>query len=321
MTGQVSLCGYLFQRNPSYLCITGDNKYLFAVEELPEGNGARVFSYEICSDYGLKPIESKEISGGYACHLAICAGQLVITNYMSGDAMSFKILKGGRLSDHQQKIQNYGSGPDKLRQESPHMHMVYPIDKKRIFFVDLSLDHAQGYVFESKLGEWIKEENLCLKVEAGSGARHMVMSDDKSFAFVLGELTGEIFVFKKGDQRFKIIQKISFMNDNKLIPSGAAIKIHPNGNYLYTSDRTSNNISVFKINKKLAKLTLVAHIDSEGKSPRDFSFDPDGNWLIVANQDSNNLVVFRVDKESGLLVKNSTFDVNTPVNVCFQYSV
>lgn len=321
ITGEITVDAYQTHRNPSYLCISKNNEYLYAVEELPEGNGARVFSYEICIDNRLKQIDTKEIPGGYACHLAICASQLVIVNYMSGDALSFNILEGGYLSDHYQVIQNYGNGPNKLRQESPHMHMVYPWEKNKLFIVDLCLDNAQGYVFNRRSGKWEKEEYVNLNIDPGAGARHMVMSNDKSLAFVLGELTSEIFVFRKNNRSFGLVQKISFMNDYSLMPSGAAIKIHPDGKYLYASDRTSNQIAIFKIDRSKQNLSLMEFVDTGGKCPRDFSFDPSGNWLIVANQDSNNLVVFRVNKENGLLVRHSIANVKTPVNVCFQHSI
>ena len=43
-TGEVVVNGFLRQqRNPSYLCVSADNKNLFAVEELPERNNALVY--------------------------------------------------------------------------------------------------------------------------------------------------------------------------------------------------------------------------------------------------------------------------------------
>ncbi len=319
--GDITVYGYQSHRNPSYMCISADNKYLFAVEEIPEGNGASVFSFEISCSSTLKLIDLKKISGGYACHLVICKNHLIIANYMSGDALVFEILKNGHLSSIKQKITNHGTGPNKARQESAHMHMVYKWNDEMLFLVDLTLDVADSYYFDVAQDRFVKDDKYNLQIDAGAGARHMVMSDDKSLAFVLGELTSEIFVFEKKGPGFEMVQKVSFMNDNKLIPSGAAIKIHPNGNFLYASDRTSNMIAIFRINKSIKELTFVAYVDTEGKCPRDFSIDPSGNWLIVANQDSNNLVVFNVNKEKGLLAKHSIVKVNTPVNVCFQHSL
>lgn len=318
--GDITVYGYQPYRNPSYMCISADNKYLYAVEELPEGNGARVNSFEISSSSTLKLIDSKEISGGYACHLVICKNHLIIANYMSGNALVLEIQENGHLSSIKQKITNHGTGPNKARQESAHMHMVYKWNDEMLFLVDLTLDVAESYYFDVAQDRFVKDDKYNLKIDAGAGARHMVMSDDKSLAFVLGELTSELFVFEKRGHGFEMVQKISFLNDKKLIPSGAAIKIHPNGNFLYASERASNKIAIFRINKSLKKLAFVAYVDTEGICPRDFSIDPSGNWLIVANQDSNNLVVFCVNKEKGLLVKHSIVNVNTPVNICFQHS-
>ncbi|MCG8307655.1 MAG: lactonase family protein [Cytophagales bacterium] len=145
ITGQISADECQSHRNPSYLCISSDNKCLFAAEELPGGSGTPAISYEICNDTGLGIIDSKEIPGGYACYLAIYAGRLVIANYMSGNALSVEILNGGFLSGHLQVIQNFGSWPNKLRQESAHM--IYPWERDKSFIVDLSQDSNDLVVF------------------------------------------------------------------------------------------------------------------------------------------------------------------------------
>ncbi len=311
--------GYYKQSNPSYICISPDDKYLYAVEELPEGNGAKVFSYQIALDGSLNLLNSKSIPGGYACHLSICAQQLIIANYMSGNAIFYGIQANGSLSDIKQIIQNDGIGPNEARQEAPHMHMVYPWAEDRIFIIDLSLDTAHSYVYDNDRSEWLRDETKDLKLDAGAGARHMVMNNHRSLAFVIGELKGEIFVFDRKEERFDLIQKISYVDDkNGCEPSGAAIKIHPNGKLLYASDRSSNKIAIYKINNSTRKISLVEFADTEGKCPRDFSFDPSGQWLIATNQESNNVVLFKVNTENGTLVKQMTVEVNTPVNVCFQ---
>ncbi len=146
----------------------------------------------------------------------------------------------------------------------------------------------------------------------------MVMDASQMHAYILSELSGEIFVFKNLGQGFESIQKISFVPPGfKGIYGGAAIRLHPNGKYLYASNRGPDSISIFSIDQSTGLLSKVGDEPSGGKTPRDINIDPSGNWLIAANQDSDSLEVFRVDGDKGTLVSVSKTDVNTPVNICW----
>ena len=72
--------------------------------------------------------------------------------------------------------------------------------------------------------------------------------------------------------------------------STAEIFVHPNGKFIYGSNRGHNSIAVFAIGPE-GRLTPVEHTSTQGKSPRNFALDPSGRWLLAANQDTNNIVV------------------------------
>ena len=79
------------------------------------------------------------------------------------------------------------------------------------------------------------------------------------------------------------------------------IEIHPGGKFLYASNRGSDTIAIFAIDQTTGRLTLVTHVPTQGKNPRNFAFDPTAQWLLCTNQDGNNAVVFNVDATTGLL--------------------
>jgi 6-phosphogluconolactonase len=91
--------------------------------------------------------------------------------------------------------------------------------------------------------------------------------------------------------------------DNKIPNASAEITIHPNGHFLYATDRGPNLIAVFAINPQTGNLSLIEHTPTQGKTPRNFSFDPSGKWLLVTNHDSNNAVIFKVDPDTGKLTQ------------------
>jgi 6-phosphogluconolactonase len=90
--------------------------------------------------------------------------------------------------------------------------------------------------------------------------------------------------------------------------------IHPNGRFLYGSNRGHDSIAVFAIDQKNGKLTLVERVSSQGQWPRTIAFDPTGKWILCSNHNSDNAVVFRVDENTGKLAP-----VGQPVTVPFPF--
>lgn len=317
-TGEIKNLHFTKQRNPSYIAISKDKKYLYAVEEMYEHLNPEVHAYKIEKDGALTLLNSQKIKGDYACHLAIIQDRLVLANYVSGNILSFPILKDGSLAACSQEIKHQGTGPNKERQEAAHAHMIYPFGEQSMFGVDLTLDTAKAYKLNTISKQWEATPNLDIKIDAGSGSRHMVMNSNQDFAYILGELTGKISVVDLRGTEPRVIQKVSFIpKTHKGAIGGAAIRIHPNGRFLYASNRGSETIAIFKIDGKSEELSLVNHQSTLGKTPRDFNIDNTGKWLIAANQDSNTLIVFQINPNNGMLEKKSQLEVNTPVNICW----
>ncbi len=317
-TGKVKLLHVTALRNPSYLTISDQGKYLYAIEELPEAQKPHVFCFEIAENGQLSLINSQALIGDYACHLTLVADQLIVANYETGNALTFPVLPNGGLEPHHQLIQHHGNGSDMSRQKGSHVHMAYRFGDDCFYLLDLGIDKANAYRLNIESKKWLPASELHLSIDPGAGARHMVINASETLAFVLSEMSGEVFVFNKQETGFEQIQKIAIQPEgSREKPEGAAIRLHPNGRFLYTSDRGSDTIGIFKLDEIYSTLSLVGHQSSGGKSPRDFNIDPTGNWLIVANQDGNYLVVFKVDLENGLLNKNSSISIGTPVNICW----
>ena len=77
--------------------------------------------------------------------------------------------------------------------------------------------------------------------------------------------------------------------------------MHPNGKFLYVSNRGDNTIGVFAIDTLTGELTPLAWQETQGEIPRYFCLSDDGSTLYVGNQKSGNVAVFNVDAESGML--------------------
>ena len=95
----------------------------------------------------------------------------------------------------------------------------------------------------------------------------------------------------------------------------AELEVHPNGRFLYASNRGHDSIAVFAIDPRAYTLTLVENVPTQGKMPRNFVIDPTGAYLLAANQNTNNIVIFRIDQKTGRLTPTGD-DLKTPLPVC-----
>ena len=98
----------------------------------------------------------------------------------------------------------------------------------------------------------------------------------------------------------------------------AEVHVHPNGKFLYTSNRGHDSIVVYAIDPAKGTLTVIDHVPTQGKIPRSFEIDPTGKFLFAENEKSNNIVIFRIDEKTGrLTATGQKLEVSEPVCVKF----
>lgn len=137
---------------------------------------------------------------------------------------------------------------------------------------------------------------------------------------MINDLSNKITVFQieLGKGTLEKEQDIStlpadFVGEN----TTAEIFVHPNGKFLYGSNRGHDSIAVFSIADD-GRLSPVEHASTQGKGPRSFAIDPSGKWLIAANERTNDLFIFKLDPETGKLTPaGSRIEVGAPVCVMF----
>ena len=158
-------------------------------------------------------------------------------------------------------------------------------------------------------------------VPPGSGPRHFDFHPNGKFAYVINELLSTVTAFSYDAEKGVLteIQTITTLPaDFKGNNSTADVHVHPNGKFLYGSNRGHDSIAGFAIDEASGKLTVIGHTKTGGKTPRNFGIDPTGAVLIAANQGTNNLVVFKIDGTSGALVETGV-NVECPAPVCVKF--
>jgi 6-phosphogluconolactonase len=83
--------------------------------------------------------------------------------------------------------------------------------------------------------------------------------------------------------------------------STAEIAIDKDGKWLCVSNRGHDSLALYSVHPGKGTLTLVEHIPSLGRTPRNVTIDPSNEYLFCANQNGENVVVFRIDHKTGHL--------------------
>lgn len=295
--------------NPSFIAVSPDEKYVYAVQEnaANKGKGGEIAAYSFDKQTGVLTYINEQPSGGdHPCYVSMDrTGKWVAAgNYSSGSLAILPVQANGSLGAASTVIQHEGSGVNKERQTKPHVHCtVFSNDNRFLFVPDLGIDKVMIYSFDEVTGKLSTAPQPFARSVDGAGPRHFCFHPSNRFAYLIEEMSGTVVVFDYRNGTLKSKQRISSMPvGDTSNAAGADIHVSPDGKFLYTSNRAdANSLAVFRINSKNGKLVLIGHQSTLGKTPRNFNFDPSGNFLLVGNQNSDEIVIFKRDKNTGLL--------------------
>jgi 6-phosphogluconolactonase len=310
-------------QDPSWVANHPSGKYLYAVNEA--GKNSMVSAFAVDARTGnLTLLNRLPALGEDPCYISFDrTGKYVfVANYTSGNVVVFPIGADGKLGPTTANLRDEGTlGPNKERQEGPHAHWVQTSSDNRFVFVaDLGLDRILVYLFNSAKGTLTPNKVPFRPMAAGSGPRHAVFSPDGHF-YVLSEIGSTVETFAYAQQH----GIFGYLGVVRMLPAGftgrndaAEISIHPNGKFLYASNRGRDSIALFRIDQATGKLTAAGDFSVEGKEPRHFAIDPSGKFLLAENQLSDKIVVFRIDQQTGALTPTGDSpEVPAPVCIAF----
>lgn len=328
-TGQSTALGLVAETiNPSFVALHPNGKFLYAVNELgnykgPNSGGVSAFSIDATTGK-LTFLNEVPSRGADPCYIIVdkSGKHVLVANYTGGNIAVFPISDDGKLGEASTFIQHHGHGSDPKRQEGPHAHSIDLSPDQRLAFVDdLGLDELLAYKYGEDKGSLTANDPPFVKLDPGAGPRHFDLHPSGKFAYVVAEMQSTVTALsvdlKNGS--FHRLQTISTLpNDYVGENDDAEIHVHPNGQFLYASNRGHNSIAVFAIDQAKGTLTRVDDVPTQGKIPRSFEIDPTGKFLFAENQESNNIVVFRIDQKTGkLTATGEKLEVASPVCVKF----
>lgn len=310
--------------DPSFLAISANKKYIYAVNESHRSTGDSVTAFKFDNHSG-KLIYLNQLAtyGNDPCYVTVDRKNknLFVANYSSGSLTAFSLKANGSLGDTLQTIQHTGGSVDTSRQKTAHVHaVILSPDEKYLLADDLGTDKVYEYNYQpNKKQPLTPAAQPTVAVKAGNGPRHLVFSANTKHAYLIQEMGAKITVFNYAGGKLATAQTVEMEPDFKGQNGAADIHLSPNGKFLYTSNRGSaNDLVVFKVNPTSGKLSFVQRQSCLGKGPRNFAIDPAGNFLLVANQVSNDIFTFKINKTTGKLTQTGAkLEISHPVCLKF----
>lgn len=303
--------------NPSYLTLSSDSRFVYAVSEQNDSTAA-IYAFAFDKEDGtFKLLNSQKTMGEDPCYVSTDGKKVLTANYSGGTMSVFSLRYDGSLEPADTLFQGSASGPDKDRQATPHIHCtIFSPDSNYIFATDFSADRILRYAIHSK-EELPRPLSETVDIQPGSGPRHLIFSKNGKFAYLINELSGKVIAFAYANGRLNQIQTIAA--DTIQARGSADIHLSPDGKYLYASNRLKEDgIAIFEVSQEKGTLAKVGY-QPTGIHPRNFNITPNGKYLLVACRDSNSIQIFERDIATGLL-KDTGKEIKIDKPVCIQFA-
>ena len=315
---------------PGFLTFHPSKDVLYAVGREREGDSGwrgEAAAFQVDPIVGaLTELNRAATNGAGAAHVAVHPKGTAIAacNYGDGNTVTLRLGPDGSLGGVVSDVPHQGSSVHPTRQGEPHPHSVnFTPDGEYLIVPDLGTDELVSYKFHAESAVIERVPDPQIRVPPGSGPRHMTFHPNGRWAYVINELASTVSVFEYDASS-------GAMNDRQVIRTlpeeyegppntTAEVLVHPNGRYLYGSNRGSNTIAVFSIDQSDGKIAPVEHVPTGGDWPRNFRLSPSGSFLLAANQRSDSVHVFRVDPADGRLEPTGS-SVTVPSPMCVRFA-
>ena len=217
------------------------------------------------------------------CHLRFSGSSLLAANYHEG------VFTVYRTDSH-----NLSCATQIACGEKAGCHQSLG---RRGFILVPCLEQDQVRIFDRKFSP-----RGVILFPAGSGPRHGIFHPKDRTLWMVTERSHELYHFNYADTRYQLLQQVSILpkdHPEYAASTTAAIRLSPDGRFLYTSTRGADIMSVFALDADGAH--LIQQVPCGGKHPRDFILSDDGRYVLVLCRDSDDLFSFPRDAETGKL--------------------
>lgn len=305
--------------NSSYITISHSRKHLYSITDYG------VEAFEIMPDGMLEYKASASINGMRGCYLSTDYTDrfLFVAGYHDGKITVLSLDENGNFIGITDEIYHKGMGSVADRNFRPHVNCVKMTrDNKYLLAADLGMDHVKVYTVDLNTGK-LKLVDI-IHSEQYSGPRHIKVSKDGQFIYIVHELKNQVDVYRyeekePGNPEFEKIQAISTLNNYHAGDSAAsALNLSWDYNYLICSNAGDNSVIIYDIDKKTGMLEKILCLPISGSYPKDAMMFPDNKHLVSLNHENNTMTFFAVDLKAGTLAMNTkTLSILQPNCIVF----
>jgi 6-phosphogluconolactonase len=250
--------------------------------------------------------------------------------YISHDRTG-RYLLGASYGGHQVGVNPIGADgkvgkPQQVIPTARNAHSIRVDNTNRYVYVPhLGTDQVFQFVFDAKTGKLTANTPPVLQLPQGTGPRHIIISADNKFAYLLNELTAQVTTLAinaKTGLLSPVSTAVAVPPDSKLqpgMPRGAVgtpganqaprdttndiwasdLHLTPNGRFLYAAERTSGTLAAFSVDGASGKLTYLSSTPTE-KQPRGFAIDPKGKVLVASGEKSETVSTYSIGADGSL---------------------
>lgn len=303
---------------PGYISLSPDKKYLYSVNQ-----DNTISAFGVGKGGTLALLGSQPDAGKNPCYVSVhpSGNMAFLANYGSGSWAAYPIESDGKLLPAIANFQFTGSGPNPSRQEKPHAHCAVPSPNgQNVYVTDLGTDRVMNYTVDVKTGHVLPNAaQPDFSTKPGAGPRHLVVHSTGKYLYLLNELHTSLSTYALDRQgKATELQTLPTVPaDYKEQNTSAAIREHPNGRFIYVSNRGYDSIHGYELLKD-GTLKSIGEVREGIATPRDFNIDPSGKFMVVGNQKTNDLTVYKVDPKTGKLTfLSKSISLKDPI--CFQF--
>lgn len=187
---------------------------------------------------------------------------------------------------------------------------------RNVYVPHLGTDQVFQFVFDPASGRLSPNNPPHVQLKSGTGPRHIILSADNRFAYLLNELTATVSTFQvNSNGTLREIHSASALPpDSKLGPGmprpqqgrdvskdiwASDLHLTPDGRFLYAAERTSSSIGGFRVDGATGRLTFIGSTPTE-KQPRGFRIDPSGRTMVVSGEQSDMLSTYAIESDGAL---------------------
>src|SRR5471032_2804695 len=259
------------------MSVSPDRHYLYAsIRSKP----FTVITYAIDPKTGdLKQLSTAPLAESYPYITVDRTGRFLLgASYGANQVGVNAIGRDGKVSEPKQVIPT-----------GRNAHSIITDRTNRYAFVPhLGTDQIFQFRFDAKTGRLASNTPAVVQMKAMTGPRHIIVSADNKFMYLLSELTATVTTLSL-DAKTGLLTEVSSASalpaDSKLVPGaprGAVgapggppprntdndiwasdLHLTPNGRFLYAAERTSNSLGAFGVDSATGKLTCLSSTPTE----------------------------------------------------------